>query len=144
QHSQALDALWAHVPGLKVVLPATVADARGLLKTAIREENPVIFIEHKLLYTTRGPVPDGDGAVPLGLAEVRRPGSDVTLAALSYSVFTALQAAEQLAAEGISAEVIDLRSVRPLDFETLLRSLRKTNRLVLVHEAVQFGSILSE
>lgn len=144
QHSQSLDALWAHTPGLKVVMPATPYDAKGLLKAAVRDNNPVVFIEHKLLYTTKGEVPEGDYVLPLGKAEVKRTGNDVSIVALSRSVLHALAAADRLAEAGISAEVIDPRSLRPLDFETLITSLRKTNRLVLVHEAVVFGSILSE
>jgi len=144
QHSQSLDALWAHVPGLKVVLPATPYDAKGLLRSAIRENNPVMFIEHKLLYFTTGDVPDGEYLLPIGKAEVKREGTDVTIVGISRSVLHALQAAEQLAQEGISAEVIDPRTIRPMDFETILKSVQKTHRLVLVHEAVQFGSILGE
>lgn len=144
QHSQSLDAFWAHVPGLKVVLPVTPYDAKGLLKSAIRDNNPVMFIEHKLLYFTKGEVPDDEYTVPLGQAEIKRQGQDVTVAALSRSVLHALEAADKLAADGISAEVIDVRSVRPLDLATILESIRKTHHAVLVHEAVQFGSILSE
>jgi pyruvate/2-oxoglutarate/acetoin dehydrogenase E1 component len=144
QHSQSLDAMWAHVPGLKVVMPVTPYDAKGLLKSAIRDNNPVMFIEHKLLYFTKGDVPDGEYALPLGKAEVKRKGADVTIVGVSRSVLHASEAAEKLAAEGISAEVIDVRSVRPLDIETILNSVRKTHRLVLVHEAVQFGSVISE
>lgn len=144
QHSQSLDAFWAHVPGLKVVLPATPADAKGLLKSAIRDNNPVIFIEHKLLYFTKGDVPETVDLIPLDKAEVKRTGTDVTIVGLSRSVLLALEAAEQLAQSGISAEVIDLRSVRPLDLETVMASVSKTHRLVLVHEAVQFASIMSE
>jgi pyruvate dehydrogenase E1 component beta subunit len=144
QHSQSLDALFAHVPGLKVVMPSTPYDAKGLLKSAIRDNNPVMFIEHKLLYFTQGQVPDTDYTLPLGKAEVKREGSDVTLVGLSRSVLHALEAAEKLAADGISVEVIDPRTVRPFDFESILNSVRKTHRLVLVHEAVQFGSVISE
>ena len=144
QHSQSLDALFAHVPGLKVVLPSTPADARGLLKAAIRDDNPVVFIEHKLLYPTRGEVPDVQPPMALGIADVKRSGSDVTVVALSRSVLHALEAAQTLAQEGISVEVIDPRTVRPLDVETIVASVRRTNRLVLVHEAVGFGSVLSE
>ena len=144
QHSQSLDALFAHIPGLKVVLPSTPADAKGLLKAAIRDDNPVVFIEHKLLYATRGEVPDAQPAMRLGVADVKRTGKDVTVVALSRSVLQALEAAEVLAKEGISVEVIDPRTVRPLDVETIVASVRKTNRVVLVHEAVGFGSVLSE
>lgn len=144
QHSQSLDALWAHIPGLKVVLPATPYDAKGLLKSAIRDNNPVIFIEHKLLYFNKGEVPDTAYTIPIGRADIKRAGTDVTIVALSRSVLTALEAADALAAEGISAEVIDLRSIRPLDYETILASLAKTHRLLLVHEAALSGSILGE
>ncbi|HZQ06102.1 MAG TPA: transketolase C-terminal domain-containing protein, partial [Anaerolineae bacterium] len=125
-------------------LPATPYDAKGLLRSAIRENNPVMFIEHKLLYFTTGDVPDGEYLLPIGKAEVKREGTDVTIVGISRSVLHALQAAEQLAQEGISAEVIDPRTIRPMDFETILKSVQKTHRLVLVHEAVQFGSILGE
>ncbi len=135
QHSQSLEALFMHIPGLKVAIPSTPYDAKGMLKTAIRDENPVVFIEHKLLYTTRGPVPDEEYLVPLGVAEVKRPGSDVTIVTYSRMVLLALAAAEKLAAEGISAEVIDLRSLVPLDMETVLASVRKTSRLVVAHES---------
>ena len=144
QHSQSLDALFAHVPGLKVVMPSTPYDAKGLLKSAIRDNNPVMFIEHKLLYFMQGQVPDTEYTLPLGKADVKRAGSDVTVVGLSRSVLHALEAAEKLAAEGISVEVIDPRTVRPFDFETILNSVRKTHRVVLVHEAVQFGSVISE
>lgn len=144
QHSQSLDALFAHVPGLKVVMPSSPYDAKGLLKSAIRDNNPVMFIEHKLLYFTQGEVPDTEYTLPLGKAKVKREGSDVTVVGLSRSMQLALEAAEKLATEGISVEVIDPRTVRPFDFETILSSVRKTHRLVLVHEAVQFGSVISE
>ncbi|MBI3761833.1 MAG: alpha-ketoacid dehydrogenase subunit beta, partial [Chloroflexi bacterium] len=144
QHSQSPDAMWAHVPGLKVVLPATPYDAKGLLKSAIRDDNPVMVIEHKLLYPTKGEVPDGEYSVPIGRADIKRAGNDVTIVAISRSVLHALAAADKLAAEGISAEVIDARSIRPMDFETIVNSLKKTNRMVLAHEAVRFGSILGE
>ncbi|MBI3762980.1 MAG: alpha-ketoacid dehydrogenase subunit beta, partial [Chloroflexi bacterium] len=113
-------------------------------KSAIRDDNPVMVIEHKLLYPTKGEVPDGDYTVPIGRADIKRAGNDVTIVALSRSVLHALAAADKLAAEGISAEVIDARSIRPMDVETMVNSLKKTNRMVLAHEAVQFGSILSE
>jgi pyruvate dehydrogenase E1 component beta subunit len=144
QHSQSLDAFFAHVPGLKVVLPATPADAKGMLKAAIRDNNPVIFIEHKLLYFTKGEVPDDLDLIPLDKAAVKREGTDVTIVGVSRSVQLALEAAEMLEGRGIAAEVLDMRSVRPLDIETILESVRKTHKLVLVHEAVQPGSIMSE
>src|SRR5262249_12447171 len=121
-------------PGLKVVAPATPADAKGLLAAAIRDDDPVIFCEHKLLYDAKGPVPEGEYVVPLGQAEVKRAGRDVTIVAIARMVQVALQAAEGLAAEGVSAEVIDLRSLVPLDEATVLASIRRTGRLVVVDE----------
>lgn len=144
QHSQSLEAWHAHVPGLKVVMPSTAADAKGLLKSAIRDDNPVIFIEHKLLYAQKGEVPEGEFLVPLGKADVKRQGSDVTVVATSLMVSRTLEAAERLAAEGISVEVIDPRTLRPLDIETICASLEKTGRLVIVHEACKFGGFGAE
>jgi acetoin:2,6-dichlorophenolindophenol oxidoreductase subunit beta len=135
QHSQSLETIFAHIPGLKVVLPATPHDAKGLLKTALRDENPVIFIEHKLLYNTKGPVPEEEYTIPFGVAEVKRPGKDLTLVSYSRTLLHSLEAAEDAAREGISAEVIDLRTVAPLDLETILDSVRKTSRLIIAHEA---------
>lgn len=135
QHSQSLESIFTHIPGFKVVLPATPYDAKGLLKSAFRQEDPVVFIEHKLLYGTRGQVPEEAYTIPLGQADVKRTGSDVTLVTLSRTVLHALEAAEQLDREGISVEVIDLRCVVPLDLETILTSVRRTNRLVIAHES---------
>ncbi len=135
QHSQSLETIFTHIPGLKVVLPATPYDAKGLLKSALREDNPVIFIEHKLLYSTKGPVPEEPYTIPLGVAEVRRRGTDVTLVSLSRTTLHALEAAEAASAEGISVEVIDLRCTVPLDLEAILTSVHKTGRLVVAHEA---------
>ena len=134
QHSKSLEAMVAHIPGLKVAMPATPADAKGMLTAAIRDPNPVIFIEHKLLYNTRGPVPAGDHVEPLGRCAVRRPGRDVTLVATSRMVLEALAAAEALAEDGIEAEVIDVRTLRPLDAETIVASVRRTHRAVVVNE----------
>ena len=135
QHSQAWEAWLAHIPGLKVVAPATPADAKGLLKSAIRDNNPVIVLEGEMLYNTKGEVPDGEYLVPIGKADVKRDGRDVTLLCHSKTVTTALKAAELLAGqEGVSAEVLDLRSLRPLDEAAILASLRKTNRAVVVEE----------
>ncbi len=134
QHSQSLEALYAHFPGLWVAAPATPADARGLLRTAIRGKDPVIFLENAGLYGMKGEVPDGDFALPYGQAETMRRGRDVTLVAYSRMVHVALTAAEQLAQEGIEAEVINLRTLRPLDREALLRSVRRTHRAVVVQE----------
>jgi pyruvate dehydrogenase E1 component beta subunit len=123
------------VPGLKVVMPATPADAKGLLKASIRDDNPVIFIENKTLYATKGEVPDGELLVPLGVAAVRRPGRDVTVVGISRMVHEALRAADELARDGIDAEVIDPRTLSPLDRAAILGSVEKTGRLVVVHEA---------
>jgi len=144
QHSQSLESWFVHVPGLKVVMPATPADAKGLLKSAIRDDNPVIFIEHKMLYFTKGPVPEGDYLVPLGRADVKRMGQDVTVVATSGMVPRALEAAEQLAAEDIDVEVIDPRTLLPLDTETILSSVHKTNRVVVVVESVGRAGVGSD
>lgn len=138
QHSQSLESWFCHVPGLKVIMPATPKDAKGLLKSAIRNENPVIFIEAQLLYATKGEVPEGEYTIPIGKAEVKRDGSDVTVIAYSKMLPLALEAAEELAKEGISAEVVDPRTLKPLDTETILRSVRKTNRVVIVEEGWRF------
>jgi len=137
QHSQSLETLFAHIPGLKVAVPATPADAKGLLVAAIRDENPVIFVEHKLLYRRKGPVPAGEHVVPLGRADVKRAGRDATVVATSIEVQRALEAAERLSREGIEIEVVDPRTLVPLDEETLAASVKKTGRLVVVHEAVR-------
>ncbi len=134
QHSQSLHAWVAHVPGLKVVLPSTPADAKGLLKTAIRDDNPVVFIEDKMDYAVKGDVPDGEYTVPLGVADVKRTGEDVTIVATSSMVRVALAAAEQLELDGISAEVVDPRTLVPLDRDTLVRSAQKTGRAIVVDE----------
>lgn len=134
QHSSAFYSILAHFPGLKVVLPATPADAKGLLTAAIRDDDPVIVIEHKMLYDVVGPVPEGEYVVPLGKAHVAREGNDVTIVAMSRMVYFALEAADGLAENGIKAEVIDVRSISPLDEEAILTSIRKTRRLVVVDE----------
>ena len=134
QHSQAWESWIAHIPGLKVVAPATPADAKGLLKAAIRDNNPVIVLEGEMLYNVKGDVPDGEHVVPIGQAEVKREGTDVTLICHSKTVTTALKAADQLAADNVSAEVLDLRSLRPMDEAAVLESVRKTNRAVVVEE----------
>jgi len=140
QHSQSLEAWLCHVPGLKVVWPSTPADAKGLLKSAIRDDNPVVVVDSLSLWTSKGPVPDGEITVPIGKAEVRRPGSDATVVAVGSMVPRALAAAERLAVEGIQAEVVDLRTLSPLDRETILASVAKTHRLVVAHDAVKpFG-----
>jgi pyruvate/2-oxoglutarate/acetoin dehydrogenase E1 component len=144
QHSQSLEALFLHIPGLKIVMPSTPYDARGLLKTAIRDDNPVLFIEHKLLYATKGSIPDGEYFIPFGQADLKRRGKDVTVMAVSYMVTKALKAAELLAKEGIELEVIDLRTLVPFDLETSLQSIRKTNRAIIVHEGCRRGGIGAE
>ncbi|GAB4361141.1 MAG: pyruvate dehydrogenase complex E1 component subunit beta [Kiloniellaceae bacterium] len=145
QHSQCYASWYAHVPGLKVVAPYSAADAKGLLKSAIRDDNPVVFLENEILYGQSFEVPDDkDWIVPIGKARIARPGKDVTITAFSIMVGKALEAAEKLAAEGIDAEVIDLRSLRPLDSETILASVRKTNRLVTCEEGWGYSGIGSE
>ena len=134
QHSQAWESWLAHIPGLKVVAPATPADAKGLLKSAIRDSNPVIVLEGEMLYNTKGEVPDGEHLVPIGRADVKREGDDVTVVCHSKTVALALKAAETLAEQDVSAEVVDLRSLRPLDEDTVLASVAKTNRCVVVEE----------
>ena len=134
QHSQAWESWLAHIPGLKVVAPATPADAKGLLKSAIRDNNPVIVLEGEMLYNLKGEVPEGEHLVPIGLAEVKREGTDVTLICHSKTVSVALKAADQLAEQNISAEVVDLRSLRPIDETAILTSVAKTNRAVVVEE----------
>ncbi len=134
QHSQAWDSWLAHIPGLKVVAPATPADAKGLLKSAIRDNNPVIVLEGEMLYNIKGDVPEGEHLVPIGRADVKRTGTDVTLICHSKTVTVALKAAEQLAEQSVSAEVVDLRSLRPMDEPAILESVAKTNRAVVVEE----------
>jgi len=132
QHSQALESYYAHVPGLKVVMPSTALDAKGLLKSSIRDDNPVVFIEGETLYNTTWEVPESADLIPLGVADIKRPGTDVTLIAWSKMVWTCLEAAKLLAEDGIEAEVVDPRTLRPLDVETLAASVRKTGRCVIV------------
>lgn len=144
QHSQCLEAWFMHVPGLRVALPSTPYDAKGLLKTAIRDDDPVMFIENKLLYGTKGNVPEGEYTIPFGVADVKRAGKDVTIVALSRMVYLALEAAEKLAAEGISCEVIDPRTVAPLDTDTICQSVKRTGKLVIVHEAIKRGGVGAE
>lgn len=137
QHAQSLEAWFVHVPGLKVVMPSTAYDAKGLLKSAVRDDDPVMFIEHKLLYLEKGPVPEEDYTIPLGVAEVKREGRDITIVATSSMVGKSLAAAAELEAEGISCEVVDPRTLFPLDRETILNSVKKTGRCLITHEAVQ-------
>jgi pyruvate dehydrogenase E1 component beta subunit len=141
QHTGSLTALFMGVPGLKVVVPSTAADAKGLMATAIRDDNPVVFLHHYMLTLEHGEVPDGEHLVPFGEAEVRRPGGDVTIVATGWMVHRALSAAKTLAGEGIQAEVIDPRTVAPLDLETILKSVSKTGRLVLVDQAPRHATV---
>lgn len=146
QHSQSWEAIFAHIPGMKVVMPSNPYDAKGLLKTAIRDDDPVMFIEHKLLYAVKGEVPEEEYTIPFGKAEIKKEGRDVTIVASLRMVDFALQAAEKLAKDGISAEVIDLRTIVPLDKETIVNSIKKTGRLAVAQEAVErcgFGSELA-
>jgi len=135
QHSQCLETLFCHMPGMKVVLPSTAYEVKGLLKTALRDPNPVLFLEHKMLYGQRGEIPEEEYAIPFGQANIVRPGGDVTIVATSWMVQKALEAAETLAGQGIQAEVIDPRTLVPLDMDTILRSIEKTGRGVVVHES---------
>lgn len=144
QHSQSLEALFTHIPGIKVVMPSTPADAKGLMAGAIRDNNPVIYIENKVLLGVQGDVPEGEYIVPLGKADIKRVGSDVTIVAWSGMVPKALAAADMLAKEGISAEVVDPRTLNPLDKDTIMNSVAKTGRLVIVHEAVKTGGFAGE
>jgi pyruvate dehydrogenase E1 component beta subunit len=141
QHSQSLEALFYHIPGLKVVMPATPYDACGLMKAAIRDDDPVIFIEHKLLYMTKGEVPEAEYIVPLGLADVKRAGDAATLITYSLMTLKCLEAAELLAQKGVAVEVVDLRTLTPLDRVTILESVRKTGKAVVVHEACKRGGV---
>lgn len=143
-HSQTPDAIFAHFPGLKVVAPGTPEDAKGLLKAAIRSDDPVMFIEHSTLYQWRGEVPDGDFTIPIGKSKVQRPGDDVTIVTYSKGLQWSMQAADQLAKEGISAEVVDLRTLRPLDMEPVIESFKKTNRAVVVEEGWKSYGVGSE
>jgi pyruvate dehydrogenase E1 component beta subunit len=144
QHSQSLEAIYYHIPGLKLVMPSTPYDAKGLLKTAIRHEDPVIFIEHRLLYMTKGPVPAEEYLIEFGKADIKRSGKDVTLIAWSNMVLRSLSAAEKLAEDGIDVEIIDPRTLVPLDLEAILQSVRKTEHVVIVQEAVRRGGVASD
>src|SRR5258706_16288631 len=145
QHSQALEAFYANFPGLKVVMPSTAADAKGLLKSAIRDDDPVIFIEQERMYGMKGEVPeDEDFAIPLGVADVKRAGTDATIVARSLMVPVALKAAEELAKDGVSCEVIDPRTIRPLDIKTIIESVKKTNRVVIAEESHPFAGVGAE
>jgi pyruvate dehydrogenase E1 component beta subunit len=145
QHSQALESWFAYFPGLKVIMPSTPADAKGLLKSAIRDDDPVIFLEQERMYGIKGEVPENDDfTIPLGVADVKREGSDVTIVARSLMVPVALKAADELAKQGVSVEVVDPRTIRPLDIDTIIRSVRKTNRVVVAEESHPFSGIGAE
>lgn len=140
QHSQCLETLFCHIPGLKVVMPSTPYDAKGLLKAAIRDDNPVLFFEHKLGYAIKGEVPEESYTIPIGKADIKRAGRDITIISYSYSIHKCLEAAKLLEKDGIDAEVLDLRTLSPLDTEAIIQSVKKTGRVLIVHEAVQkFG-----
>jgi pyruvate/2-oxoglutarate/acetoin dehydrogenase E1 component len=145
QHSQSLEAWHTHIPGLKVVMPSTPFDAKGLLKASIRDDNPVIFIEHKLLYLTEGPVPENDDyTIPLGKADIKREGQDITIIAWSKMVLDSLEAANELEKEGVDVELVDVRTLKPLDLDTILQSVKKTGKVVIVHEACKTGGFGGE
>lgn len=144
QHSQSLESWFCHVPGLKVIAPSTPYDAKGLLKAAIRDNNPVIFFEHKLLYKQSGEVPEEDYVLPIGKADVKRQGKDVTIITYSRMVNVCLEAAEKLSRQGVSAEVVDLRTLKPLDSEAIISSVKKTGRALIVHEACKTGGLGGE
>jgi pyruvate/2-oxoglutarate/acetoin dehydrogenase E1 component len=143
-HSQSLEALWMHFPGIYVVMPATPYDAKGLLKTSIRSDNPILFVEHKMLYGTKGRVPKEEYTIPLGVADVKRVGKDVTIVAYSRMLLRVLEAAEALAKDGIEAEVIDPRTLKPLDTETIVESIKKTGRFVAVSEGYKMNGFAAE
>lgn len=144
QHSQSLHAWFSHVPGLKVVLPSTPYDAKGLLKTAIRDDNPVLFFEDKMMYQLKGPVPEGEYTIPFGVADIKRAGADITIVATSSMVQVALRAAELLAGTGISAEIVDVRTTAPLDKQTLIESAKKTSRAIVVDEGYGCYGVTAE
>ncbi|NUL81319.1 MAG: alpha-ketoacid dehydrogenase subunit beta [Armatimonadetes bacterium] len=144
QHSHSLESWFAHSPGLKVALPATPADAKGLLKTSIRDSNPIVFMEHPHLYGVKGPVPEGEHLVPFGVADIKREGSDATIITYSRGVHLALEAAETLSKEGIEIEIVDLRTINPIDMETAINSVAKTHRAVVVHDDWKFAGFGGE
>ncbi|MGC9343993.1 MAG: alpha-ketoacid dehydrogenase subunit beta, partial [Bacteroidales bacterium] len=144
QHSQSLEALFYHIPGLRVVMPSTPADAKGLLKSSIRSDEPVIFLEHKLLYMEKGEVPEEEYIIPLGKGDIKREGKDATLIAWSGMIPKAMQAAEILAKEGVDTEVVDPRTLNPLDTELILNSVRKTEHVIIAQEAIRRGGVASD
>lgn len=143
-HSQAFESWYANCPGLKVVVPSNPADAKGLLKSSIRDDDPVIFMESEQMYGDKGEVPEGEFTIPLGVAEIKREGSDVTIVSFGKIIKEAYKAADELEKDGISCEIIDLRTVKPLDYEAVLNSVKKTNRLVILEEAWPFGNVATE
>ena len=143
-HSQSLESWFMHIPGIKVVMPATPYDAKGLLFSSIRDDNTVVYIEHKMLYNTKGPVPEDDYTVPIGKADVKRTGKDVSVFTYSRQLLFCQEAAEELASEGIDVEIVDLRTLLPLDIETIVESVRKTNRAVIVEEDTITGGAGAE
>jgi pyruvate dehydrogenase E1 component beta subunit len=143
-HSQSFEAMYANVPGLKVITPSNPYDAKGLLKAAIRDNDPVLFMESERMYGEKGEIPDGEYLLPIGVADIKKPGTDVTIVSFGKILKVALTAAAELEKEGISAEVIDLRTVRPIDYATVVESVKKTNRLVIVEEAWPLAAISSE
>ncbi|KAB7529321.1 pyruvate dehydrogenase complex E1 component subunit beta [Flagellimonas olearia] len=143
-HSQAFESWFANCPGLKVVVPSNPADAKGLLKAAIRDDDPVIFMESEQMYGDKGEVPEGEYTIPLGVADIKREGTDVTIVSFGKIIKEAYKAAEELEKEGISCEIIDLRTVRPMDYEAILNSVKKTNRMVILEEAWPFGNVATE
>jgi pyruvate dehydrogenase E1 component beta subunit len=144
QHSTATEALWTHIPGLKVIAPGTPKDAKGLLKSAIRDDNPVVFLEGEVMYSDQGEIPEGEYTIPIGVGEIKRPGSDVTIIGWSKMVKVSLAAAELLAAEGIEAEVLDPRTLRPLDEDLIIQSVKKTGRCVILEEGWPFNGVGAE
>jgi pyruvate dehydrogenase E1 component beta subunit len=144
QHSQNFESWYANTPGLKVIVPSTPYDAKGLLKSAIRDDDPVIFMESELMYGDKGEVPEEEYLIPIGVADIKRQGTDVTIVSFGKIIKVAHKAAEELEKEGISAEIIDLRTVRPIDYQTIIESVKKTNRLVVVEEAWPLGNISTE
>ena len=144
QHSQSLENMYCHVPGLKVVVPSTPYDAKGLLKQSIRDNNTVVFLESKRLYNTKGEVPEGDYTIPLGKADIKKEGSDVSLISYGRTIQMCLEVADKMEAEGVHAEVLDLRTLSPLDTEAVIATAKKTHRVIVVHEAVQFGGFGGE
>ncbi len=144
QHSQSIEAWFLHIPGLKVVIPSNPADAKGLLKSAIRDDNPVIYFEHKKLFSVKGPVPDEEVLVPIGKAAIAKPGKDITIVSYSYTMNVVMDVVSMLEKDGIDPEIIDLRTISPIDKETILKSVAKTRKVAIAHEAVKQGGVGAE